>query len=78
MSQLNMNVTKEFEEDLAHLMKLRAIRTKADAIRTAVREAVDRALRPRRNTEFRDWLGAGLKAKPNPEPRFTSDDDLWR
>jgi hypothetical protein len=78
MSQLNMNVTEDFQEDLERLMKLRTIRTKADAIRTAVREAVERALRPRNDTEFRDWLGAGLKAKPNPQPRFTSDDDLWR
>ncbi len=77
MSQLNMNVTEAFQEDLRRPMKLRDISTKADAIRTAVREAVERAARPRRRTDFRDWVGEALRAKLNPQPRFHSDDDLW-
>jgi hypothetical protein len=42
MTQINLNATPEFEHDLEALMLWRGIRTKADAIRHAVREAADR------------------------------------
>lgn len=79
MSQLNMHTTPEFEEDLSRLMELRDIPTKSEAIRRAVREALDRARSARaRDLDFRDWLGAAREAELNPRPRFSSEDDLWR
>lgn len=79
MSQLNMHTSPSFEEDLERLMQLREIPTKSAAIRTAVREALARALRARgQQIDFRDWIGRGLQAEGNRRPRFSSDDELWQ
>jgi len=32
---------------------------------------------PEQTTDFRAWLGLGLKAPKNPRPRFKCDKDLW-
>ena len=76
MKQLNLNVTPEFERDLRQLMKQRKIRTKSDAVRQALRDAV-----AKRDTageyDFRSWLGMALKAPLRRSPRFRSEDDLW-
>lgn len=76
MKQLNLNVTPEFERDLRRYMKRRKITRKSEAIRRAIREAVQRGS----NTQaydYRTWLGMGLKAPLNRRPRFRSEDDLW-
>ena len=78
MSQLNLHVKPDFERDLARFMKLRDLRTKSEAIRVAVREGLERARATPPRRSFTRWAGAGLAATPNPEPRFPSDDDLWR
>jgi len=31
-----------------------------------------------READFREWLGLGLRAPPNPNPQFKIDDDPWR
>ena len=78
MAQLNINMTPEFAEDLQRLMRLRRIRTKSEALRTAVREAVDAAeLDNNGPVDFQEWIGLGNTAKRNPNPRFTSTDELW-
>ena len=41
MTQLNINLNREFESDLKRYMRLRGIKTKSDAVRCAVREAVE-------------------------------------
>lgn len=76
MKQLNLNVTPEFERDLRRLMKLRNIARKSDAIRLAVREAVER-LAAGAECDFRAWLGWGLKAPVRRRRRFRSEDQLW-
>jgi hypothetical protein len=76
MAQLNLNVTPEFERDLRRLMKMSGIRQKSEAVRFAVRQAAARA-GASGDYDFRAWLGLGLKAPPNPKPRFASEDDLW-
>lgn len=78
MPQINLHLTPEFEEALAELMRLRHIRTKSDAIRLAVQEAVEQEYRRKRTPDFSRWLGLGLGAPENPNPRFHSDEDLWR
>ena len=78
MSQNNLHVTAEFERDLAGFMRLRELRTKSEAIRLAVREGLERARATPPRKSFTRWAGAGLGATLNPEPRFPSDDDLWR
>jgi hypothetical protein len=77
MKQLNLQLTPEFEEELAEYMRLRRVRTKSDAVRLAVREAVARERRQPMNSDFSKWLGLGVRVPENPEPKFKSDDDLW-
>ena len=78
MSQINIHLTSEFEQALTEFMRLRQIKTKSDAIRAAVQEAVERERRRRETPDFSRWVGLATKAPQNPAPRFRSDDDLWR
>ena len=77
MGQLNMHVTADFDRALTELMRRRRIRTKSEAIRLAVHEAVARSRGEAPQVDFTEWIGAGLAAPQNPDPRFPSDDDLW-
>jgi len=76
MRQLNLNVTPEFERDLRRFMREKGIAKKSDAIRQALHEAVAKGGGSSRS-DFRSWLGLGLKAPLNPKPRFRSEDELW-
>lgn len=76
MRQLNLNVTEEFERDLRRFMRQKGITKQSEAIRQAVRDAVAKASADS-HSDYRFWLGLGLKAPLNPKPRFRSEDDLW-
>lgn len=76
MSQINLHTTPDFERALARLMKARRFSTKSEAIRVAVQEATERAVR-RSTPAFDGWLGQGNQAPIAPSPRFRTDDDLW-
>ena len=78
MSQINLHVKPEFERDLARFMSLRGLSNKSKAIRLAVREGLERARAQPRPRAFTALAGAALAAPTNPDPRFESDDDLWR
>lgn len=75
MRQININVTPEFDKALSLLMASRGLSSKSAAIRVAVAEATERSLAE--NTDFRSWIGAGLKAASSKRRRFKSEDDLW-
>lgn len=77
MAQININVTPSFARKLKTLMKLRRIRTKSEAIRVAVDEALERAKQPPPVTDFSEWLGIGNRGPDRPDRKFLSDDDLW-
>lgn len=77
MAQLNINLTPEFERDLALFMRMRNIRTKSEAIRTAVREGVQRSQRASPQVDFSSWIGMARGRKRGRRPRFRTDDDLW-
>ena len=77
MPQLNMHVTPEFEADLQELMKRRGLKAKAEAIRVAVKEALDAQEKKEVFRDYESLLGFGNKGTVNPNPRFKSDDDLW-
>ena len=78
VAQLNINVTPEFERALQRLMRLRGLTNKSDAVRMAVIEAAERE-RPRvRADALRALRGAGLRAPLRQQPRFLTEDDLWR
>ncbi len=76
MSQLNIHITPAFEQTLEKFMRIRKIRTRSDAIRIAVAEALERTM-PSRAPDFSNWLGCANVAPLNPAPRFGSEDDLW-
>ena len=78
MAQLNIHIQPAFAEDLEEFMRLRAIKTKSEAVRVAVREGIKRITRAgRSHPDFRKWSGRALRTAVNPNPRFKSDDDLW-
>ncbi len=76
MPQLNINVTPDFERDLRDYMRVTGLKQKSDAIRQAVRLAVEREAKPP-TEDFREWLGLGLKAPLRQKRRFASEDALW-
>lgn len=78
MSQLNIHMTPEFEDALSEYMKLKRVRTKSDAVRLAVQEAVERERRLKIVPDFSRWVGLARSVPENPSPRFHSDDDLWK
>ena len=77
MAQLNMNINSEFEEILSRYMRIRNIQTKSEALRTAVREGLASAIELSGHTHFRGWIGMGCGDDSNPNPRFSSDNELW-
>jgi len=77
MAQLNMHVSPEFEEILRRYMRLRGLGSKSEALRVAVREGIEAALRERGHTHFESWIGLGQGKGLNPRPKFASDDDVW-
>ena len=77
MSQLNVNLDQATEENLRQLMRLRAIRTKSDAVRVALAEAVERATLGRTTVKYAEWLRLGTRVPLNPSARFAGHDDLW-
>lgn len=77
MPQLNLHLSPEFEQALAEFMRRRQIRTKSDAVRVAVQEAVERERRAYLVPDFSQWIGLGKQAPENPHPKFRSDSDLW-
>ena len=78
MGQFNMNIAPEFEKTLEEFMRVRKIKTKSEAIRTAVEEGLSHAKRSAQTTDFEQWLGLGLSEAPNPTPLFSSDSELWK
>jgi Arc/MetJ-type ribon-helix-helix transcriptional regulator len=77
MAQINVHVTPEFEQALGRLVRLRGLRSKSEAIRSAVLEALEREVGRGEKTDFRAWLGAACAVPLNPSPRFRSEDALW-
>ncbi len=76
MKQININVTKEFEQDLKFLMNFLNMKRKSDVIRYAVHEVAER-IRRKQKFDFDALMGIALKYPANPNPRFKSEDDLW-
>jgi hypothetical protein len=78
VSQLNINVTPEFERALQRLMRLRGITSKSEAVRVAVIEAAERQRVGARVDAIRALRGAGLRAPLQRRPKFRTEDDLWK
>jgi Arc/MetJ-type ribon-helix-helix transcriptional regulator len=76
VAQINLNVTPEFERNLRRYMRARGLRTKSEAIREAVREALGMTQRAASPAELDAWLG--LAGGGRRRPRFAGEDDLWK
>lgn len=77
MGQLNINLTPAFERTLARFMRARRIRTKSEAVRVAVEEALAATARQASAANFSEWVGLGTRAPLNPAPRFRDHASLW-
>ena len=77
MAQLNLNMTPEFEKELQNLMKSRQFKSKAETIRIAIKECLERSLQQKSVIDFDTWIGKGNKKPQNKNPKFKKDDDLW-
>ena len=78
MSQLNVHMTPDFLENLTDYMRLCGVKTKSEAVRRAIREAVERLRARPQAPDFKSWRGLGNQAPKNAKPRFRSQDDLWQ
>jgi hypothetical protein len=77
MRQLNIHMSPGFARDLQKFMKIRRIKTKSEAIRTAIKEGIVHSADLMRPTDFNAWLGLGLQVPLNKYPKFKTDNDLW-
>ena len=73
MSQLNIQMTPEFESNLRRFMAARGIKTKSEAIRHAVEEGLARTPEP----AVMDWTGLRGKGLGSAQPHYQSNDQLW-
>lgn len=78
MTQLNVHMTPELEKNLLKYMRVRHLKSKAEAIRTAIKEGLEHAVYQSKSTDFSSWLGLGNKIPVNKKNKFRSDDDLWK
>lgn len=73
MSQLNIQMTPDFESKLRRFMAARGIKTKSEAIRQAVEESLARTPEP----VAMDWTRLRGKGLGSTQPQFESNDQLW-
>ena len=78
MRQLNIHMNAAFAQDLKRFMKARHIKTKAEAVRMAIKEGLEHSVNLIKPTDFNAWLGLGLQVPVNKNPKFKSDNDLWK
>jgi hypothetical protein len=76
MGQLNIHMSPGFEQKLKRYMQVRQIKTKSDAVRTAVDEALQLAKKAP-TVNLRDLYGAGKKLRQRPRKSWLKDNDLW-
>lgn len=69
-------MTAEFERDLRKFMRVRHLSTKAEAVRTAIKECLEHSTYAKK-TDFSSWVGLGKQVPTNKKNKFKSDDDLW-
>ena len=74
MPQINLHTTPEFEQQLALLMRLRALPSKSEAIRLAVAAQAKAAQQEGLRHDFTALVGI---IKPRKKGRFNSDAPLW-
>lgn len=74
MPQINLHTTPEFEQQLALLMRLKALPSKSEAIRLAVAAQARAAQQDGLRRDFTALVGL---VKPRQPGRFNANDALW-
>jgi metal-responsive CopG/Arc/MetJ family transcriptional regulator len=80
MSQINLQVTNDFIKSLKFYMRKRGIKTKSQAIRQAIQDAVERISKAEEDdgtVGLEDLLGIGVGNNLNHSPHFKNDSELW-
>ena len=78
MKQLNIHITSTLARDLLKFMKMRHIKTKAEAVRTSIKEGLEHSSANIPTSDFSKWIGLGNQVPLNKNPKFKTDDDLWK
>lgn len=78
MNPLNVPMNEALEHDLRQFMRMRDIKTESEAVRIAIKEGLESAYKKKKPFDFGKLLGKANAFPQNPNPRFKSDDDLWR
>jgi hypothetical protein len=76
MSQLNIHMSAAFEKKLKSYMRVRGIKTKSDAVRTAIDEALQLAQKTP-TVRLQDLYGAAKNLPQRPRRKWLTEDDLW-
>ena len=76
MSQLNIHMTPAFERALRQYMRARGIKTKSQAIRTAIEEALEQS-KSKPSIPWKQLLGSASHLTQTPRRQWLTDDDLW-
>ena len=76
MKQFNINIDPEFESVLTRYMKLKKLTKKSEALRTAIREAVE-AMERIPSGGFSELVGVGLRTPLSADAYKLTEDDLW-
>jgi len=77
MAQLNINLAPEFQENLEKLMRLRGITSKSEAVRIAVKEAVERESAHKPMVEWASLIGWAKQFPEDPNAKLITEDELW-
>jgi len=78
MRQLNIHITPEFEKNLNKFMKYKKLDTKSEALRVALKEALEQLETKPTAIDFRSWIGLGKQAPENKKLQFKTHDYLWK
>lgn len=76
MKQLNCYINTVDEESIAHLQKHLGLKSRAEAVRQALRIAAQ-VTRNKRPGDYSHFLGRYAARPENPKPKFATEDDLW-
>jgi hypothetical protein len=76
MSQLNIQMSAAFEQKLKRYMRARGLKTKADAVRTAIEEGLQSSRRSGK-ISIRELYGSAKGLPLRPRREWLTEDDLW-
>lgn len=77
MAQMNINLSPEFQENLAAFMRLRGLHSKSEGVRVAVREALDRETARMPKVDWTRLIGWANQLPEGREAKSLDEDAIW-